>query len=172
MKLIVILLFFIIFVPSIHSYLCSAYCGPGSCYGATKLSCMNTCPIHWNLSVSNCIPDSAAGYTEVAKSTDLGGSIQVSPSNTSTCAQYTFFGSITCTNNFQISLPSGIGVPHYWIEISAWVIILDKSTLQPGKTITMTEGANSMSYGVSTSPFDQQTLCNSATQASYRISLS
>ena len=129
MKLIVILLFFIIFVPSIHPYLCSAYCGPGSCYGATKLSCMNTCPIHWNLSVSNCIPDSAAGYTEVAKSTDLGGSIQVSPSNTSTCAQYTFFGSITCTNNFQISLPSGIGVPHYWIEISAWVIILDKSTL-------------------------------------------
>ena len=155
MKLIVILLFFIIFVPSIHPYLCSAYCGPGSCYGATKLSCMNTCPIHWNLSVSNCIPDSAAGYTEVAKSTDLGGSIQVSPSNTSTCAQYTFFGSITCTNNFQISLPSGIVVPHYWIEISAWVIILDKSTLQPGKIITMSEGANSMGYGVSTSPFDQ-----------------
>ena len=155
MKLIVILLFFIIFVPSIHSYLCSAYCGPGSCYGATKLSCMNTCPTHRILSGSSCLADSAAGYTEVGKSTDLGGSLQVSPSTTASCGPYSYFGSITCNNNFQISLPSGIGVPHYWIEISAWVIILDKSTLQPGKIITMSEGANSMGYGVSTSPFDQ-----------------
>jgi len=137
MKLAVILLIFIIFIPTIHSYLCSAYCRPGSCYGATSLSCLGTCPTHWVLSVSNCIPDSAGGYVEVAKSTDIGGSIQVSPPGTNTCGSYTFFGSITCTTDFQISLPSGIGVPHYWIEISLWLIIIDKNVLQPGKTFTL-----------------------------------
>lgn len=115
MKLIVILLFLIIFVPKIHSYLCSAYCGPGSCSGTTSNNCLTPCPTNWVLSVSTCIPDSNAGYIQVASSTDIGGSIQITPSAMTNCGLYNYFGNLTCTNNFQISLASGIGVPHYSI---------------------------------------------------------
>ena len=127
MKLVVILLFLAILLPHTHSYLCSAYCGPASCSGPTSSSCQNSCPTHWVLSESSCIPDTAAGYTQIATSNDLGGTIQITPSTTTGCGVYTYFGDITCVSSFQISLASGVGIPHYSIEISAWVIFTDDS---------------------------------------------
>ncbi len=112
MKLIVIFLF-IIFVQQIHSFLCSGYCKTNSCFDITSSGCQTACPTNWVLSGSTCLPDTTLNYAQLATSTDIGGSIQVTPSNTSNCGVYNYFGQIKCNDDFQLSLAAGLGVPHY-----------------------------------------------------------
>lgn len=90
-----------------------------------------------------CHPDTVSGYTLIETSTDIGGSIQITPSATTACGVYSYFGNNTCDSNFGITLASGIGVPHYSIEISVWVMFADESKWQNGRKITIAEGANS-----------------------------
>ena len=149
-----ILLTLLILIPPILPYLCSAYCGPASCSGTTTNSCQTSCPLNWILSGSVCQPDPASGYTLMATSTDLGGSIQIAPSTTTSCGVYTYFGNNTCTSNFAITLATGITVPHYSIEISLWVLLTDASKWQNSKQITIAEGVNSMQYTLGSTPSD------------------
>lgn len=155
MKLVAILLFLFIFIPHAHSYLCSAYCGPGSCYGPTSSNCQTSCPSNWVLSGSSCLPDVTGGYTQIATSTDLGGTIQITPPIVTGCGIYTYFGNLSCNSSFQMSLTSGIGIPHYSIEISVWVIFTDDANWQTGNNINLAEGINSIQYTMGTAPYDQ-----------------
>jgi hypothetical protein len=75
-----------------------------------------------------------------------------------TCGAYNYYGNYDCTTTMQISMPSGISLPHYAIQVVVWVILYEDITWTGSNKIRMNLGSNAVS--ISTTSFDgQQSIC-------------
>lgn len=150
--------------------MCSSICLPGSCSGITDTTCTN-CATDWSYASNTCSLSSSA-YVLVGKSADLSGgssAVTLLPAGTNSCGSYNFNGRFNCNANLQVSMPSGITIPHYAAQVIVWVILLDSTTWTNADMITITYG-NSTTKTQLMGNFDgQDNDCNGKTQNYYRL---
>lgn len=154
------------------------YCVPTDCNGLAITDCTSgTCPANMMPSSGYCVVNPASNFSLLVQSVDLNGSssMAISPSAAGSCNALSFYGNnYLCSNNFTISMPSGIGVPHYYLEVDLWLIFLDIATFSTTNNINFDDGnystitnLNSMSTQTASKSY-----CNGKTQRYYRLSWS
>lgn len=122
--------------------MCSSVCLPGSCSGITDTACTN-CPADWSYASNTCSLSSSSVYVLIGKSADLSGgssAVTLLPVGTNSCGSYNFNGRFNCNANLQVSMASGITIPHYAVQIIVWVILLDSATWTNADIITINNG--------------------------------
>jgi hypothetical protein len=151
--------------------LCSTLCSPGMCSGPGSNECITSCPTDWILVSSTCSVDPSSGFTLIGTTADLSGPTvaTVSPSGTSPCGMYSFYGDQSCkSKTYNINLASGIGVPHYSYKVEMWVIMLRSAYWTSTNSFTLSDGSSSQLYSLG-SPSGQEIACNSDTQSYFRL---
>lgn len=153
--------------------MCSDVCAPNQCSGVTDNTCTN-CATDWIISSNTCSLDPSSGLQLISKSVGMTSGtsdIQLTPSSSYTCGDYTLFGTQACSSNLQLTLSSGITVPHYQMQVIAWIFLYDDSTWTTNNNITLALGSTSTI--ISMANFDGQlSACDSLTQTYYRATAS
>jgi hypothetical protein len=124
------------------------------------------------LGAGTCTLDPASEFQVVAKSNDMSGgtsNVQILPtSSLFSCGSYSYYGNYDCTTNMQISISSGISIPHYAIQLVVWVLFYDDSTWTNANNIDLTVGSTIVARNMAS--FDGQTgHCESVKQTYYNI---
>lgn len=97
--------------------------------------------------------------------------IQLTPSSSYTCGDYSLFGTTACSSNLQLTLSSGITVPHYQMQVIVWIFLYDTSTWATTNNITLALGSTTTVINMAN--YDGQlSACDSLMQTYYRATAS
>lgn len=84
------------------------------------------------------------------------------------CGSYIYYGNYDCTTTLQISMPSGISIPHYAIQVVVWILFSDDSTWNDANNIGLALGSTIVTRNMATFD-DQKKYCGTGKQTYYNI---
>lgn len=126
---------------------CSDLCAPNFCTTQSQISCTG-CSANWILGAT-CTLDPASGYQLVVKSSDMLAStsnLQMLPiSSLFNCGVYNYYGNYDCSTTLQLSMPSGISLPHFAFQVIVWVFLYDDTTWATSNNIRVSFSSTTVS---------------------------
>ena len=136
----IILIALFSFTIPVSTFLCSAFCQPGSCTGTTFNDCTG-CPTNRILNVNRCDVDPSSGYTAIDYSNDVvasgGVTLTTQSLNLFVCGSMTLKDAKKCSNLIVIEKTGGIGSPHYSYEVTFFLLLVDDTAWSSSNKITM-----------------------------------
>lgn len=131
------LMVFLLLLISVESKrkFCSVMCANRGCDGNTENDCNNRCSSNWIVAASSCTPDNSKNYYVVDTTNDLGGTLQVSPTDATsrTCDNFdTYPYSSGTANTAVVTLAGGISDTPGFYQVIAYFGIISVKVKQTG----------------------------------------
>lgn len=135
---------------------CSSVCGT-KCNGNLNTNCANSCQSTalWSVSGNTCTPKNSAQWYLYASTSDYaGGTLTITGAATTyTCDDVVVYGLVNAGSTISISLPAGITVPYYQMQIYMGILAVDVSCSGGGGSGGGCGGLPSNLWSTSTTAF-------------------